>query len=169
MPTRRRPPKPASNTANAAPTAPPKARILVLHGPNLNLLGSREPEHYGSQTLAEIDAALQEQGRAAGVNVECFQSNAEHLLVERIQAARAEGVGFIIINPAAYTHTSVALRDALAAVGIPFIEVHLSNVHAREPFRRQSYFSDIAVGTIAGLGAMGYLFALGYAIHALEE
>lgn len=170
MPTRRRPPKPAPNaSSNAAPTAPRKAGILVLHGPNLNLLGQREPEHYGRQTLAEIDAALQEQGRAAGVTVECFQSNAEHLLIERIQAAREAGVGFIIINPAAFTHTSVALRDALAAVGIPFIEVHLSNVHAREPFRRQSYFSDLAVGTIAGLGAMGYLFALGYALHALEE
>lgn len=166
MPTRRRPPKPAPN---AAPTTPRKASILVLHGPNLNLLGQREPEHYGRQTLAEIDAALQEQGRAAGVTVECFQSNAEHLLIERIHAAREEGVGFIIINPAAFTHTSVALRDALAAVKIPFIEVHLSNVHTREPFRHQSYFSDLAVGTIAGLGAMGYLFALGYALHALEE
>lgn len=166
MPTRRRSPK---STPNAAPTTSRKASILVLHGPNLNLLGQREPEYYGQQTLAEIDAALQEQGRAAGVTVECFQSNAEHLLIERIHAAREEGVGFIIINPAAFTHTSVALRDALAAVKIPFIEVHLSNVHAREPFRRQSYFSDIAVGTIAGLGAMGYLFALGYALHALEE
>ncbi len=166
MPPRRRPTKSAPD---AAPSAKDRAKILVLHGPNLNLLGSREPEHYGSQTLAEIDAALQEQGRAAGVTVECFQSNAEHLLIERIQAAREEGVGFIIINPAAFTHTSVALRDALAAVAIPFIEVHLSNVHAREPFRRQSYFSDLAVGTITGLGAMGYLFALGYALHALEE
>lgn len=170
MPPRRRPPKSNANPApNATQNATAKGRILVLHGPNLNLLGRRQPEHYGSQTLAEIDAALQEQGRAAGVTVECFQSNAEHLLIERVQAAREEGVGFIIINPAAFTHTSVALRDALAAVGIPFIEVHLSNVHAREPFRRHSYFSDLAVGVIAGLGAMGYLFALGYALHALEE
>ncbi len=142
---------------------------MVLHGPNLNLLGSREPEHYGTQTLAEIDAALQEQGRAAGVTVECFQSNAEHALIERIHAARQEGVDFIVINPAAFTHTSVALRDALAAVAIPFIEVHLSNVYAREPFRHRSYLSDLAVGVISGLGAMGYLFALGYALHALEE
>jgi len=162
MPPRRRAPKPA-------PTAGSAGKILVLHGPNLNLLGTREPEHYGAQTLAEIDAALKEQGRAAGVTVECFQSNAEHALIERIHAARDEGVGYIIINPAAYTHTSVALRDALAAVAIPFIEVHLSNVHAREAFRHRSYFSDLAVGVISGLGAMGYLFALGYALHALEE
>ncbi|MCS6986845.1 MAG: type II 3-dehydroquinate dehydratase [Thiobacillaceae bacterium] len=163
MPTRRRTPRPAQSPAA------PKRKILVLHGPNLNLLGSREPEHYGRQSLAEIDAALRQQGDAAGVAVECFQSNAEHALIERIHAARDEGVGFIIINPAGYTHTSVALRDALAAVAIPFIEVHLSNVHAREPFRRQSYFSDLAEGVISGLGAMGYLFALGYALHALEE
>ena len=162
MPPRRRAPKPAPTKATAG-------KILVLHGPNLNLLGTREPEHYGAQTLAEIDAALKEQGRAAGVTVECFQSNAEHALIERIHAARDEGVGYIIINPAAYTHTSVALRDALAAVAIPFIEVHLSNVHAREAFRHRSYFSDLAVGVISGLGAMGYLFALGYALHALEE
>ena len=140
-----------------------------MHGPNLNLLGRREPLHYGTQTLADIDQALVEQGEAAGANVECFQSNAEHDLIERIHAARDAGVGFIIINPAAFTHTSVALRDALAAVKIPFIEVHLSNVHAREPFRRESYFSDLAVGVISGLGANGYLFALGYALHALEE
>jgi 3-dehydroquinate dehydratase-2 len=144
-------------------------RILVLHGPNLNLLGTREPEHYGSQTLAEIDAALKKQGEAVGVAVDCFQSNAEHALVERVHAARNENVGFIIINPAAFTHTSVALRDALAWVAIPFIEVHLSNVHAREAFRQHSYFSDKAVGVISGLGAMGYLFALGYALHALED
>jgi len=144
-------------------------RILVLHGPNLNLLGTREPQHYGSQTLADIDATLLEQGAGVGVAVECFQSNAEHALIERIHAARNENVGFIIINPAAFTHTSVALRDALAGVAIPFIEVHLSNVHAREPFRQHSYFSDKAVGVISGLGAMGYLFALGYALHALED
>jgi len=164
------------------PNSPPKAtvaldgsgspaveRILVLHGPNLNLLGTREPQLYGSQTLAEIDAALQQQGAAVGIQVECFQSNAEHELVDRVHAAAGEGVGFIIINPAAFTHTSVALRDALAGVAIPFIEVHLSNVHAREAFRQHSYFSDKAVGVISGLGAMGYLFALGYALHALED
>lgn len=142
--------------------------VLVLHGPNLNLLGTREPEHYGRQTLATIDAALIDQGASAGVVVRCFQSNAEAALVERIQAAPAEGTGFIIINPAAYTHTSVALRDALVAVGIPFIEVHLSNVHGREPFRNHSYFSDKAVGVISGLGAQGYLFALSYALGALK-
>jgi len=147
----------------------PGKRILVLHGPNLNLLGRREPEHYGDQTLAEIDAALREQGEVVGVGVECFQSNAEHALVERIHAAAQENTGFIIINPAAFTHTSVAIRDALAGVAIPFIEVHLSNVHAREPFRQHSYLSDKAVGVISGLGAMGYLFALGYALHALED
>jgi 3-dehydroquinate dehydratase-2 len=138
--------------------------VLVLHGPNLNLLGTREPEHYGNQTLADIDAALIAQGIAAGVEVVCFQSNAEHLLVERVHAARIDNTGFIIINPAAFTHTSVALRDALAGVAIPFIEVHLSNVHAREAFRQHSYFSDKAVGVISGLGAMGYHFALGYAL-----
>jgi len=138
--------------------------VLVLHGPNLNLLGTREPEHYGNQTLADIDAALIAQGAAAGVEVTCFQSNAEHLLVERVHAARSDNTGFIIINPAAFTHTSVALRDALAAVAIPFIEVHLSNVHARETFRQHSYFSDKAVGVISGLGASGYLFALRYAL-----
>ncbi|MDD4882478.1 MAG: type II 3-dehydroquinate dehydratase [Gallionellaceae bacterium] len=161
---RKRPPKPSATSA-----VNPERKILVLHGPNLNLLGTREPEHYGSQTLAGIDAALKEQGKAVGVAVDCFQSNAEGELIDRIHAARSENVGFIIINPAAYTHTSVALRDALAAVAIPFIEVHLSNVHAREAFRHKSYFSDLAVGVITGLGANGYLFALGYALHALEE
>ena len=160
---------PITAPAQEAPSADPGGRILVLHGPNLNLLGIREPQHYGSQTLAEIDATLKQQGAAVGVAVDCFQSNAEHALIERIHAARDENVGFIIINPAAFTHTSVALRDALAGVSIPFIEVHLSNVHAREPFRQQSYFSDKAVGVISGLGAMGYLFALGYALHALED
>lgn len=161
---RKRTPKPEV-TASAVPGK----KVLVLHGPNLNLLGTREPKHYGHQTLAEIDAALIEQGTALGVDVECFQSNAEHALIERIHAAHSEGVAYIIINPAAYTHTSVALRDALAGVAIPFIEVHLSNVHAREAFRKHSYFSDLAVGVISGLGAMGYLFALGYALNALEE
>jgi 3-dehydroquinate dehydratase-2 len=156
-----------STTKNAA--ADRARKILVLHGPNLNLLGTREPEHYGSQTLADIDQSLKEQGAAVGVAVETFQSNTEGELVDRIHAARSENVGYIIINPAAYTHTSVAMRDALAAVAIPFIEVHLSNVHAREAFRHKSYFSDLAVGVITGLGANGYLFALGYALHALEE
>lgn len=169
MPRKRSPKKPTNDAAAHVEAVAPKASILVLHGPNLNLLGTREPAHYGNQTLAEIDAALVEQGGAVGVAVTCFQSNAEHVLIERIHAAREENVGFIIINPAAFTHTSVALRDALAAVAIPFIEVHLSNVHAREPFRQHSYFSDKAVGVISGLGAMGYLFALGYALHALEE
>jgi 3-dehydroquinate dehydratase-2 len=161
------PPKSAVAQDDSVPE--PSKRILVLHGPNLNLLGTREPQHYGHQTLAEIDAALKEQGQAVGVTVDCFQSNAEHALIERVHAARDENVGFVIINPAAFTHTSVALRDALAGVAIPFIEVHLSNVHAREPFRQHSYFSDKAVGVISGLGAMGYLFALGYALHALED
>jgi 3-dehydroquinate dehydratase-2 len=159
---------PKQSTEQVSPAAAGR-RILVLHGPNLNLLGTREPKHYGRRTLAEIDAALIDQGQAAGVAVECFQSNAEHLLIERIHAARDQDVAYIIINPAAYTHTSVALRDALAAVAIPFIEVHLSNVHAREAFRKHSYFSDLAVGVISGLGAMGYLSALGYALNALEE
>lgn len=160
---------PRATASTESPPDSPVKRILVLHGANLNLLGTREPQYYGEQTLADIDAALVEQGAAVGVTVNCFQSNAEHLLIDRIHAARDEQVGFIIINPAAFTHTSIAMRDALAAVAIPFIEVHLSNVHAREPFRRQSYFSDQAVGVISGLGAMGYLFALGYALHALED
>jgi len=136
------------------------ADILVLHGPNLNLLGTREPEHYGTTTLADIDQALTEQAAHAGQGLATLQSNAEHELVERVQSARSEGVRFIIINPAAFTHTSVALRDALAATAIPFIEVHLSNVHAREALRRQSYFSDLAIGVITGLGAQGYRLAL---------
>ncbi|MFA7593663.1 MAG: type II 3-dehydroquinate dehydratase [Thiohalobacteraceae bacterium] len=139
--------------------------VLVLHGPNLNLLGSREPEHYGHATLADIDARLAALGGELGVAVETFQSNAEHELVGRVQGAPAAGVRFIIINPAAFTHTSVALRDALAAVHIPFIEVHLSNVYAREPFRHRSYLSDIAVGTIAGLGPIGYELALWAAVE----
>lgn len=141
--------------------------VLVLHGPNLNLLGTREPEHYGKATLADIDQHLSERAKAAGITLRSFQSNAEAELIGQVQAARGK-TDFIIINPAAFTHTSVALRDALAAVAIPFIEVHLSNVHARESFRHQSYFSDLAVGTITGLGASGYEFALDYAIKHLE-
>lgn len=142
--------------------------ILVMHGPNLNLLGSREPEHYGSVSLEDIDRSLEGLARSAGHHAVCFQSNAEHELVDRIQAAAGKE-DFIIINPAAYTHTSVALRDALAAVRIPFIEVHLSNVHSREPFRRHSYLSDLAVGVITGLGAKGYELALQAALELLSE
>ena len=141
-----------------------EAQVLILHGPNLNLLGSREPEIYGRETLEEVNARLTAAAAAAGVKVQCFQSNHEGELVDRIQEARRERVGFIIFNPAAFTHTSIALRDALAAVEIPFIEVHLSNIHAREPFRRRSYFSDRAVGTICGLGTQGYDLALASAL-----
>jgi 3-dehydroquinate dehydratase-2 len=138
--------------------------ILVLHGPNLNLLGTREPEHYGRVTLAEIDATLSRRAAAAGIQLESHQSNSEGDLVDRVQAAARSGVDFAIVNPAALTHTSVALRDALAAASIPFIEVHLSNVFAREAFRHHSYFSDIAVGVISGLGARGYELALEFAL-----
>ncbi|MBZ0223441.1 MAG: type II 3-dehydroquinate dehydratase [Dokdonella sp.] len=145
------------------------ARILVLHGPNLNLLGSREPEIYGNTTLAEIDTDLAARASAAGHSLTSFQSNAEHALIERVQAARADGTAFILINPAAFTHTSIALRDALAAVGVPFIEVHLSNIHARESFRRHSHLSDLAVGVICGLGPIGYGLALAAAIARIER
>lgn len=144
------------------------AEILILNGPNLNLLGKREPALYGQVGLDEIATRLQKLAEEHGRSIAFFQSNAEHALVERVQEAMREGVKFIIINPAAFTHTSVALRDALAAASIPFIEVHLSNVHAREPFRRQSYFSDLAVGVISGLGALGYEFALRVALQRLE-
>lgn len=139
--------------------------IWVLHGPNLNLLGTREPGVYGATTLAQIDTMLREDGAAAGVRVESFQSNHEGALVDRIHAARDAKVDFIVINPAAFTHTSVAIRDALSGVAIPFVEVHLSNVHKREPFRHHSYFSDLAVGVIAGLGPTGYRCALQFAIE----
>ena len=139
--------------------------ILVLHGPNLNLLGSREPDVYGRVTLDEINARLTKLAGTGGASVTCFQSNAEAALVERIQQARADGTQFIVINPAAFTHTSVALRDALAAVAVPFIEVHLSNVFAREAFRKESFFSDIAIGVISGLGPSGYEFAVQFAIN----
>jgi 3-dehydroquinate dehydratase-2 len=138
-------------------------KILVLHGPNLNLLGWREPSHYGNDSLEQINARLLQQAAAAGVELETFQSNSETALVEKIQQARND-TRFILINPAAYTHTSVAMRDALAAVGIPFVEIHLSNVFAREPFRHHSYFSDLAVGIISGLGARGYELALQFAL-----
>jgi 3-dehydroquinate dehydratase-2 len=143
---------------------PGAKHILVVNGPNLNLLGARETRHYGKDTLKSIIARLGRRARQARVRLATFQSNSESALVERIQQARGEGVDFIVINPAAYTHTSVALRDALAAVGIPFIEVHLSNIFAREPFRRESYFSDIAVGVVSGLGARGYELALEFAL-----
>lgn len=144
-------------------------RILVLHGPNLNLLGSREPEVYGHTTLADIHGMMEARAHADGVQIESFQSNSEGELIDRVQAAGAEGIEFIIINPAGYTHTSVALRDALAAVRIPFIEVHLSNIHGREAFRRHSYFSDLAVGTIVGLGAQGYALALEAALIRIRK
>lgn len=143
------------------------ASILVLHGPNLNLLGTREPGHYGRQTLADIDTELKAIAAAAGHQLDSLQSNAESTLIDRIHAAGRDGVAFIVINPAAFTHTSVALRDALLGVAIPFIEVHLSNVHARESFRHHSYLSDIAVGVISGLGAMSYQLALRAAIARL--
>lgn len=144
-------------------------RILVLHGPNLNLLGRREPQIYGHTTLADIHTAMEARGRAAGVQIESFQSNSEGELIDRVQAAAAEGIEFIIVNPAGYTHTSVALRDAFAAVAIPFIEVHLSNIHAREAFRQHSYFSDIAVGVICGLGSHGYELALEAALLRIRR
>jgi len=144
------------------------AKILVLHGPNLNLLGEREPGIYGHATLAEINAALQARAAAAGHELTHLQSNAEHALVDRVQAARHDGTAFILINPAAFTHTSVALRDALAAVALPFIEVHLSNPHAREPFRAHSYFSSLALGVVCGFGADSYGYALEAALKRLS-
>lgn len=140
-------------------------RILVLHGPNLNLLGLREPEHYGSTTLDAINQSLVKTAEQAGATLETMQSNSEAELIAKVQSLAGNQADFIIINPAAFTHTSVALRDALAAVKIPFIEVHLSNVHAREAFRHHSYFSDIAVGVICGMGAHGYAMALDYALN----
>lgn len=142
-------------------------KILVLHGPNLNLLGTREPGIYGRTTLTDINGRLAEVAGKRELALDCFQSNSEAALIERVHAARLDGTRFIIINPAAFTHTSVALRDALAAVAIPFVEVHLSNVFAREPFRKESFFSDIAVGVISGLGHFGYELALQYALDHL--
>ena len=144
-------------------------KILLLHGPNLNLLGTREPAVYGTITLSQIDDRLRNKAKQAGVDLVSFQSNGEGTLIDRIHAAKLEGVGFIVINPGAYTHTSIALRDALAAVAIPFIEVHISNVHAREEFRKHSYLSDLAVGVITGLGADGYEFALEAAIRRSDK
>ena len=138
--------------------------VLVLHGPNLNLLGTREPAVYGSATLPDIEHELTQIANAAGGRLQSFQSNHEGALIDRVHAARADGTDFILINPAGLTHTSMALRDALAAVAIPFVEVHLSNIHGREPFRRHSYFSDLAEGVVCGLGAQGYVLALRYAL-----
>jgi 3-dehydroquinate dehydratase II len=143
--------------------------LLLLNGPNLNLLGTREPGIYGATTLTEIESRLQAKAQSSQATLAVFQSNSESELVERVQQAGREGVDFILINPAAYTHTSVALRDALAAVAIPFVEIHLSNVFARESFRRESYFSDIAVGVISGLGPAGYELALDYALRHTKK
>ena len=140
--------------------------ILVLHGPNLNLLGEREPQHYGKQTLEDINQALKNIASAKSIQLETMQSNSETDLLNKIQSLSKDKFDFLIINPAAFTHTSVAMRDALSAVKVPFIEVHLSNVYAREPFRHHSYFSDIAVAVISGLGAEGYVAALNFAINA---
>ena len=155
----------ARKPAVARRPSSPARRIWVLHGPNLNLLGTREPSIYGKDTLASINARLVRLAGEQGVRLECFQSNHEGILIDRIHAAREEQVSAIIINPGGLTHTSVALRDALAAVKIPFLEVHLSNIHAREPFRRHSYFSDLAIGTVCGLGSHGYELAL---LHLLS-
>jgi 3-dehydroquinate dehydratase-2 len=143
------------------------ARILVLHGPNLNLLGVREPAVYGRETLADINNSLQARVQGTGHDISWFQSNAEHELIARVHQARDEGMAWILINPAAFTHTSVALRDALSGVAIPFIEIHLSNPHAREPFRHHSYLSDIAAGVICGFGGDSYRLALEAALLRL--
>ncbi len=144
------------------------SKLLVLHGPNLNLLGTREPDVYGRVTLAAIDSALKEKAEAAGAALSTFQSNHEGAIVDRIQQARDEQIDFVLINPAAYTHTSVAIRDALAGVALPFVEIHLSNVHKREAFRHHSYFSDHAEAVICGLGWKGYLYALDFALDRIE-
>jgi len=144
-------------------------RILIIHGPNLNLLGTREPAIYGSEEFSSMNKRLSAFAERNGSAVEIFQSNHEGALIERVHAAKEEGVDWIIINPGGLTHTSVALRDALAAVEIPFIEVHLSNIYSREPFRRHSYFSDLAAGTISGLGTLGYDFALQFALGSARK
>jgi 3-dehydroquinate dehydratase-2 len=145
------------------------ARVLLLNGPNLNLLGTREPAVYGTGTLAAIEERTAELAREAGHELIAFQSNAEHELIERVQRTAQEGISFMVLNPGGFTHTSVALRDAILGVGLPFIEVHLSNVHARESFRRHSYFSDIALGVITGFGALGYELALRAAVERLAR
>ena len=143
--------------------------VLVLHGPNLNLLGLREPNHYGKNTLADIDSLLAKRAKEANISLQSFQSNSEVELIQKLHSLADNKVDFIIIIPAAFTHTSVALRDALSAIKVPFVEVHLSNIYARETFRHHSYFSDIAVGVISGLGAQGYLLALDYAIQTIAD
>ncbi|MFP5403109.1 MAG: type II 3-dehydroquinate dehydratase [Gammaproteobacteria bacterium] len=158
-----------SGRAAAKPVPTLRPHVLVLHGPNLNLLGSREPKHYGLATLEDIERALVARGEAAGAQVESFQHNHEGALIDRIHQAARDHVDFILINPAGYTHTSVALRDALAATAIPFVEVHLSNIYARESFRHHSYFSDLAVGVVSGLGAHGYELALEFALRHLQN
>ncbi len=155
------------SAAKSAPSLHPP--VLVLHGPNLNLLGSREPKHYGLATLDDINRALMSRGETAGAQVETFQHNHEGGLIDRVHQAARDRVDFIVINPAGYTHSSIALRDALAATAIPFIEVHLSNIYARETFRHHSYFSDLAVGVVSGLGAHGYELALEYAMRHLQN
>ena len=150
-------------------TKKPKSKsVLVLHGPNLNLLGEREPAIYGRETLEVINRRLLATAKAAGIGLECFQTNHEGVIVDRVQEARKQSVGFIVLNPAAFTYSSIALRDALTAVQIPFIEVHLSNIHAREPWRAESHFTAVAVGSILGLGSRGYDLALDYAIARLK-
>ena len=144
-------------------------KLLLLNGPNLNLLGTREPAVYGSTTLADVESACRDEASALGHELATFQSNHEGALIDRLHAARVEGVAFVVINPGAFTHTSVALRDALAGVAIPFIEVHISNVHKREPFRHHSYLSDLAEGTIVGLGTQGYALALRAAAQLLKD
>jgi len=141
--------------------------VLLVNGPNLNLLGQREPEVYGTTTLPQIEDAVRALGAAAGVGVDCFQSNHEGAIIERLHAARTDGTRFVIINPGAFTHTSIAIRDAFQAAAVPFVEVHISNVHAREPFRHHSYLSDIAVGVIAGLGTRGYTLAMEFVLDRL--
>ena len=155
--------------AAAKPVPSLRPHVLVLHGPNLNLLGSREPKHYGLATLEDIERALVARGEAAGAHIESFHHNHEGALIDRIHQAARDHVDFILINPAGYTHTSVALRDALAATAIPFVEVHLSNIYARESFRHHSYFSDLAVGVVSGLGAHGYELALEFALRHLQN
>jgi 3-dehydroquinate dehydratase-2 len=154
-----------SRTENSAR----RARILVLHGPNLNLLGRREPEIYGRATLADIHTTMEARARAGGVQIESFQSNSEGELIDRIQAAATEGIEFVIINPGAYSHTSIAIPDALRGVAIPYIEVHISNIHAREAFRHHSHFSASATGVICGLGIQGYELALDAALTRLNQ
>ncbi len=141
--------------------------VLLVNGPNLNLLGTRQPEIYGTVTLADVEASVVAQGRAAGVDVACFQSNHEGAIVDRLHEARTDGTAFVIVNPGAFTHTSIAIRDAFAAIQVPFCEVHISNVHAREPFRRHSYLSDLAVGVIAGCGTQGYTLAMSFVLQQL--